>query len=114
MRTRTPWKTGVPGVLGVPQTLKANNHGAYSHGTQLAKGWNTWCSEHQWCSVPGGGWRNTSGRIDAAPAASQTEHDAGPVLSCWPLLMGCSVELRQAPARGLLPQAGVWGVGIAG
>lgn len=109
MRHRTPQKTGVPGVLCVPQAMKPSNGVALSHGTQLAKDWNTWCSEHQWCSVPGGGWRNTSGRIEAAPAARQAEHDAGPVLSCWPLLMGCAMEHKQARARGIVLQPGVRG-----
>jgi hypothetical protein len=109
MQTRTPQKNGVLGVLGVPKTLQANNGVAYSHGTPLVKGWNTWCSEHQWCSASGGGWLNTSERIEAAPAAGQTEHDAGPVPSCWPLLMSRTMEHKQTRARAVAPQTGAWG-----
>lgn len=94
MRTRTPRKTGVPGVLGVPQWLEASNGGAFSDGTQLRRGWNTWCSEHQLCSVIEGASWNTSGRFEIAPAADQTEHDTSPALPWWP------IDLKRLAARG--------------
>jgi len=50
MRTRPPQKTGVLGVLGVPNSLKAPQNKAYSHGTPTEKYRNTKPHEHQWCS----------------------------------------------------------------
>ena len=64
MQTRRPQKTGVLGVFCVPKVRKVRYGGAFSHGTQLASGWNTRCSEHQMCSMPGGSWWNTSGHVE--------------------------------------------------
>jgi len=50
MPTLPTRKCGVLGVLGVPKLLKASNYGACSEGTQTPHRWNTWCSEHLWCS----------------------------------------------------------------
>lgn len=46
-------KIGVLGVLGVPESLKASNDAAYSDGTQTVTGRNTWCTEHELCSIAG-------------------------------------------------------------
>jgi len=51
MRTRTPRNSGVPGVLRVPETLKASNGAAYSEGNTNEKSQNTMPREHLWCSL---------------------------------------------------------------
>lgn len=109
MQTRTPRKTGVPGVLGVPRFLEARHGGAFSDGTQLQARWNTWCSEHQWCSVNKGARWNTSGRFEIAPAAGQAEHDTSPALPWWPMWLGRTMEHKQALARGIARALGAWG-----
>jgi len=53
MRTRTLEKSGVPGVLRVPETLKSSNGAACSEGNTNGKNQNTMPGEHLWCSVAG-------------------------------------------------------------
>ena len=49
---RHPLKSGVLGVIGVPESLEASNGAGFSDGTPAAQGRNTLCSEHQSCSAP--------------------------------------------------------------
>lgn len=58
-------KTGVLGVLGVPESLKASNDAAYSDGTRTVTGRNTWCAEHLMCS---GNQRTPTPHLPAGPA----------------------------------------------
>ena len=109
MQTRTPRKTGVPGVLGVPRWLEASNGGAFSDGTQLQARWNTWCSEHQWCSVNKGARWNTPGAADAVTTPRRTEHDTSPALPWRPVESSPAMEYKQASALGL-----VWTPGARG
>src|SRR5690606_10894438 len=69
--TRTPKKSGVLGVLGVPESLGASNGAAFRHGTQLHIRRNTRCSEHQWCSAARDANRNTT----PAPQEGQQEKE---------------------------------------
>lgn len=49
---RYPLKSGVLGVIGVPESLEASNDAGFSEGTPAEQGPNTSCSEHQSCSAP--------------------------------------------------------------
>ncbi len=51
MHTRTLEKPGVPGVLRVPETLKASNGAAFREGNTNEKSQNTMPGVHLWCSV---------------------------------------------------------------
>lgn len=68
MRTRTPQKTGVLGVPGVPESLKPSNGGTFSHGTPTHERQNTKPKEHPLCSIQTPRQRNT------APLIMQHQH----------------------------------------
>ena len=88
---RIPSKIGVPGVPGVPETLKATNGAAFSAGTPAQSMRNTGCSEHKWCST-----------FRALPL----EHTQPPCSACRPValrLMRCLPVARSTDR--------LWGVG---
>lgn len=64
----SPRKSGVLRVLGVQESLKASNGKAYSDGTPTHARRNTWCSEHQSCSV--------------------NQPNTAPAIPCRPLCLG--------------------------
>lgn len=106
MQTRPPRKTGVLGVLGVPQRLQVSSDGTYSHGTQLRGRWNTRCSEHRWCSK----WLAARAKhFRLAGYSTCGEADAVRYQSCYAL-----VAIASSALQGTTVHCGAMGGAVNG
>lgn len=109
MLTLTPRKSGVLGVLCVPESLQPNNGEAFGFGTPSREGQNTRQKAHTLCSSPTPCQQNTAGLIE-----QHQHHQNRNTTRRLFLPAGRSLLVRhqQPPKRfGAVIQAAHWGVG---